>query len=96
MHISLGSSLTSTSCLTLATHRALCAVLCYACSRALGSSERLHLPPELWVQTLRELLVPVVTGGWVGGSLAALWAQRSARTARRALFHQEHRSGKSR
>lgn len=32
-------------------------------SRALVSSERLQLPPELWVQTLRELLVPVVTGG---------------------------------
>lgn len=31
-------------------------------SRALVSSERLHLPPELWVQTLRELLVPVATG----------------------------------
>ncbi|PRW57821.1 ARF guanine-nucleotide exchange factor GNOM-like [Chlorella sorokiniana] len=30
-------------------------------SRALGASEQLHLPPELWVQTLRELLVPVVT-----------------------------------
>lgn len=30
-------------------------------SRALVSSERLHLPPELWVQTLRELLVPVAT-----------------------------------
>lgn len=34
-----------------------------SCSRALGASEQLHLPPELWVQTLRELLVPVVAGG---------------------------------
>ncbi|KAI3425868.1 hypothetical protein D9Q98_007841 [Chlorella vulgaris] len=30
-------------------------------SRALVASERLHLPPELWVQTLQELLVPVAT-----------------------------------
>ncbi|EFN55517.1 hypothetical protein CHLNCDRAFT_133932 [Chlorella variabilis] len=30
-------------------------------SRALVSSERLNLPPELWVQTLRELLVPVAS-----------------------------------
>lgn len=34
----------------------------FPCSRALGASEQLHLPPELWVQTLRELLVPVVAG----------------------------------
>jgi hypothetical protein len=40
-------------------------------SRALVASERLHLPPELWVQTLQELLVPVATGKSVGqaGSL---------------------------
>lgn len=31
-------------------------------SRALVASEQLHLPPELWVQTLREMLVPVVSG----------------------------------
>ena len=48
-----------------------CPSACAPCSRALVSSEQLLLPPELWVQTLRELLVPVATGvcvgwGWVG------------------------------
>jgi hypothetical protein len=40
-------------------------------SRAVVASERLHLPPELFVPTLQQLLVPVATGKSVGqaGSL---------------------------
>lgn len=49
------------------------------CSRALVSSERLHLPPELWVQTLRELLVPVATGGAAMQAWRCLCSMRAAR-----------------